>query len=232
VSRGPGRALVRVDDLGQDDERDRAAVASLLDAGVAISCGVVPVWLAPATVRFFGEMQERHGPRIEVHQHGCAHLDRRGHGDDAEFGSFRDREEQRAELRHGLETLAGTLGDLVWSAFSPPFGAHDPALLEDLRTCGFRAVSTLRPRCALDGLPDFPTAVDGFAWKPTRERDWPDVVGDWRGLEARPYLGLVLHPRFMAWRTLRDVGGRVADLVAGRRVLTLRELAGELPLGA
>jgi hypothetical protein len=225
-------ALVRVDDLGPDDERDRAVVAALLDAGVAISCGVVPGWLHPSTTAFLTGMRRRHGMLLEVHQHGFAHVDRLGGEDAAEFGAFRDGEEQRRELRRGLEVLVAALGDLVWPAFSPPFGARDPALLEDLRACGFQAVSTLRAKHRLAGLPDFPTAVDAFAWTPRRERPWAEVQADWRRLDGLLFVGLVLHPRFMAWRAVRDAGERARALIAGRRPLTLRLLAAEMPQGA
>jgi hypothetical protein len=224
-------ALVRVDDLGPDDKRDRSVVAGLLESGVAISCGVVPAWLHPDTARFLDDMRRRHGALLEVHQHGFAHVDRRGAGDQAEFGSFRDGDEQRGELRQGLEVLGAALGDALWPAFSPPFGARDPELLHDLRTCGFRAVSTLRAKHRLPGLPDFPTAVDAFAWTPRRERRWAEVEADWRALDAQPYAGLVLHPRFMEWSTVRAAGQRVRALTAGRRTLTLRLLAAAMPPG-
>src|SRR5262249_54550924 len=84
-----GTALVRVDDPGPGARRDGAAIAGLLEAGVTISCGVVPGWLRPATSRFLLEMGRRHGPLIEVHQHGYAHVDRRGGAaGKAEFGAF------------------------------------------------------------------------------------------------------------------------------------------------
>jgi hypothetical protein len=228
----PALALVRVDDLGPDEERDRAVIASLLEARVTISGGVVPGWLQPATTRFLVEMRRRHGARLEVHQHGYAHVDRWVGDHKAEFGAFRDAVEQRAELRRGMEILTAELGDLVWAGFSPPFGARDLPLLHDLRACGFRAVSTLRAKYRLAGLPDFPTAVDACAWAPTRERAWTEVVAEWRRLDGLPFLGLVLHPRFMAWSAIRAVGERVQALVANRRSLTLEELSTRMPQGA
>jgi Polysaccharide deacetylase len=225
-------ALVRVDDVGPDDERDRAVVAGLLEAGLAISCAVVPRWLHPATTRFLGDMRRRHGALLEVHQHGFTHDDRLGGPDAAEFGAFRDRDEQRRELRQGWEELEVALGDLLWPAFSPPYGAHDPALLDDLHACGFRVVSTLRPRHRLPGLPDFPTAVDWFAWAPRHERRWDQVQADWRALDAEPFAGLVLHPRFMAPDTIPLAGHRVRALTAGRRTLTFEQLAAAMPPGA
>ena len=191
-------ALVRIDDIGYFDEQDRI-IYLLCNAGIKVSCSVVPTWLTFACVDFLQKTAQLFPNQLEVHQHGYSHInyDSAGLGQKFEFGPLRSLEAQREDIAVGKVILKSQLGNLFFPVFTPPYGEYNNDTLVCLQQLGFQAISSISYNESNNIIPDYPTEIDCFTWNPVKQKSLASITEEWKNKEEEHFRGLVLHPRLM-----------------------------------
>ena len=164
---------------------DAAAPGPALDrlAGIArehavtVGLAVIPALASDALAAWI------ESARVEVLQHGWAHLDHAADGEKrSELGRHRAPGVVMAELSRGREALRGLACGRSLPVLVPPWNRIDPALIPALPPVGFRGLSTFGPRPAARPAPGIGQTnchVDVVDWRGGR-----GFVGEGRAIAA------------------------------------------------
>ena len=194
----PIRFFLRDDDAGWDDTRLFALLDRTQAAEVPIDLAVIPK-AADATLAFTLCVRMNAAPGlVGVHQHGYAHTNHETAERKCEFGTARDADTQRRDLREGRAHLLGLFGTRLDPIFTPPWNrcsAATPALLAEL---GFAALSRSRGAAAQQALPELPVDVDWCQQRRLAAVDGADGLEHIalelaRRVQAGGPVGLMLH---------------------------------------
>ena len=113
----PLSVFFRDDDVGWGD----AALFRLCDVfeefAIPLDLAVIPSAATPALL----ERLSARARRLDLHQHGYAHVNHEPEGRKSEFGAARSVAAQYADIAHGRELLMAVLGDRVQPIFTPPW---------------------------------------------------------------------------------------------------------------
>jgi hypothetical protein len=156
----PIRFFLRDDDAGWDDTRLLALLARTQRAEVPIDLAVIPQSAGATLASALCVRMSASPGLVGVHQHGFAHTNHETVQRKCEFGTARDVDAQRNDLREGSAHLQGLFGAQLDPIFTPPWNrcsAATPALLAEL---GFAALSRSRGAPAQHALPELPVDVD------------------------------------------------------------------------
>src|SRR5262249_26262565 len=133
------RLLIRFDDVTELEDVVVTIIVSCLEQGLCLSLDVIPY-----LCRFDGSHLQSLGAaadRVEVAQHGYAHLRRIAPtGEKTEFTVARDAE---ALLLSGKATLSARFPEHFHGGYSPPYDFLAPGLADTWQQLGGRYVSTL-----------------------------------------------------------------------------------------
>ncbi|WP_406856563.1 glycosyltransferase [Alsobacter sp. KACC 23698] len=223
-----GRLGMRLDLWWRDD--DCVAPSPALDrllglsrrAGAPLALAVVPAAADPALRRVLAG-----APQASVIQHGYAHANHAGpEGKKRELGDA-PAELVLAELAFGRERLEELFGARSLPILAPPWNRIDAALVPLLPGCGFRGLSTFKPRAQASpapGLLQVNTHFDPIDWRGSRGladegallasfADHVDAVAEGRADPDEAY-GLLTHHLVhdgWVWRFLEELLGRLAE---------------------
>jgi len=212
----PLRVFVRDDDVGWEDERLLALLDAFDDYGVPLDLAVIPCALTSVLA---AELVRR--PRVELHQHGFAHVNHEPVGRKCEFGAARSREAQRDDIARGQARLHELLGDTVHPIFTPPWNrcTRDTAL--SLVEVGFSTLSRDLSAGAFDvpGVREVPITFDWFAKRkgvPLGRLERGALLAG--GMEGGQPTGLMLHHALFDAEELRALRELLSLLAPHPRV--------------
>lgn len=215
---GPFDFFFRDDDAGWADGRLLALLDLFERHELPLDVAAIPRALTPALASELRARVAAAPERLDVHQHGYAHLNHEAEGRKCEFGPSRPRGFQRLDIEAGRRLLADVHGLNVSDIFTPPWNRCTEATGEALRACGFRVLSrdvTARP-LGINGLCELPVRVDWFARRKglrlSREElgaSLAAAVGD----PASP-IGVMFHHELMDEAELTSAGELLALLAA------------------
>ena len=188
----PVTFFVRDDDVGWADEQLFALLDVFADMDLPIDLAVIPRALTPRLAR----RVQRRPQRIDLHQHGYAHVNHEPEGRKCEFGPVRSRARQRLDIARGQQRLRALLGPGVRPIFTPPWNRCTPDTAACLVELGFVALSrdVSAGRVAIAGLAELPVSFDWFA-----KRKGSPLSRDERGdllaqqIRATTPVGIMLH---------------------------------------
>ncbi len=216
--------LIRLDDIGTHTPRNQI-IYDLCQAGLCVTCAVVPMWLTAQCVEFLTETAACFPGKVEVHQHGYAHED---HDDGTlekyEFGPRRLYQDQVKDILEGRRILEAKFGSLFFPAFTPPWGSLDRNTARALREAEFKIVSGYQynywPHLIMEFVPD----IDCFHWDPLREKSWEEIVQEWRAGSHLASRGLILHPWLMTDESAAQFASCAPGLLARAKTVTFADL--------
>ena len=137
-------------------------MSAALDLPVHLA--VIPARAEPA----LGDYVAAHPGLVPV-VHGWSHRNRAPRSEKkSEFGDHRPVEDMVAQCRDGLQSLQTLFGDRLVPMFVPPWNRVSDALIARLPDCGYRAISTFKPRDAIHAAPGLlrvNTHLDPINWR-------------------------------------------------------------------
>jgi hypothetical protein len=146
----------RDDDAGRSDPALERLLALAVDLGAPMGLAVVPAWLAPEVAQAIRGAPER----VAVLQHGFRHANHETEiapGErkvrPAEYGAARPPGVVLEEAVEGDRILQAAFGPRHLSVFVPPWNRIAAAVVAGLPAVGYRALSTFRPRPAVEAAP-------------------------------------------------------------------------------
>ena len=146
----------RDDDAGRPDPALARLLALAADLGVPVGLAVVPAWLTPEGTETIRGAPEQ----IVVLQHGFGHVNHETEiqpGErkvrPAEYGAARPPDVALAEAVEGGRILRAVCGPRYLPVFVPPWNRIAAAVVAGLPAVGYRALSTFRPRPAVEAAP-------------------------------------------------------------------------------
>jgi peptidoglycan/xylan/chitin deacetylase (PgdA/CDA1 family) len=160
----PAEFFFRDDDAGWRDDRLFALLDLFAAHGAPIDLAVIPSALTQGLAAALLGRAGRSPGRVEVHQHGFAHVNHETEGRKCEFGPSRAKDRQRRDIAAGRDRLRDMLGPSARPVFTPPWNRCTAATGECLVELGFRALSrdaTAGP-LGVPGLAEVPVRVDWF----------------------------------------------------------------------
>jgi predicted deacetylase len=165
ASSGPVTVFFRDDDVGWRDDRLFALLDRFADHGLSIDLAVIPGDLGVALARRLQRVTRDSGDRVQVHQHGFAHINHERTGRKCEFGSARTESEQHRDIEMGWQRLQRLIGPLVQPMFTPPWNRCTPETAHCLIDLGFEVLSRDGSATPLDvaGLTELPVHLDWHA---------------------------------------------------------------------
>ena len=185
----------RDDDAGRFDKRLDWLLGLAAEADRSIGLAVVPAWLDETTSQLL-----RSAPKVQILQHGWAHVDHAVSGQKSiELGGMADPGECRANLRRGVALLEASFGNRFLPVMVPPWNRIDDARLGELASLGFRGISTFADdaRGASHALAHVNTHVDLIDWHGTRRmKPLPQLFDEFEAWLAQPdcrVVGLLSH---------------------------------------
>ena len=194
----PTRFFLRDDDAGWEHTRLLALLDHTERAEVPIDLAMIPK-AADAALAFTLCVRMNAAPGlVGVHQHGWAHTNHESAQRKCEFGTARDADAQRRDLREGRTHLLGLFGAQLDPIFTPPWNrcsAATPPLLAEL---GFAALSRSRGAATQHALPELPIDVDWCKQRRRAALEGTDGLGHIahelaRCVSAGGPVGLMLH---------------------------------------
>jgi len=213
------KVIVRVDDIGSENQQAEALILAFCRLGVKVTCSVVPYWLTPNCIDFMLNISKQFPDLIEVHQHGYAHIDYSDAGEEHEFGPNRTFEQQKNDILAGRRILEKYLGRLFLPVFTPPYNAFDENTLLALHQAQYYGISSYADHDPSDLLPEYSPDIDCFEWHPTREKKWDDIVLEWKNNSHLKLRGFILHPRFMELDSIQPFADNLAYLIRKEAVV-------------
>jgi hypothetical protein len=185
----------RDDDAGRFDKRLDWLLGLAAEAGQFIGLAVVPAWLDEKTAQLL-----RSVPKVQIMQHGWAHVDHAESGQKSiELGGVADLTACSADLRRGLALLEASFGNRFLPVMVPPWNRIDEACLVELAALGFRGISTFADdaRGVSHALAHVNTHVDLIDWRGTRRmKPLAQLVDEFEARLAQPgcrVVGLLSH---------------------------------------
>jgi hypothetical protein len=150
----------RDDDVGWCDERLLRMLEVFASAEVPIDLAVIPAAASPRLVRTLQTL-----PRVELHQHGYAHVNHELDGRKAEFGPSRPLDAQRRDIAAGWSRLQDLAGEAARPIFTPPWNRCTGDTGRCLAELGFCMLSREAGAAPLDvpSLCELPIQIDWFA---------------------------------------------------------------------
>jgi hypothetical protein len=211
----PVRVFVRDDDVGWANERLVCLLDVCGDYGVVLDLAAIP----QALTKSLALGLTRH--RVEVHQHGLAHVNHEAVGRKCEFGPARARGTQRADIARGRDQLATLLGSEVRPIFTPPWNRCTRETAESLVELGFLTLSRDRSAGTFDlaGLRELPITFDWFAQRkgvPLSRTERGDLLA--REMNGERPVGVMLHHALVDAEELRVLRELLGVLTAHPRV--------------
>ena len=207
---GPINVFFRDDDAGWSDDRLCGLLDRFLEYALPLDLAVIPAALrAPLA----GELRERAGEGLSVHQHGFAHVNHEPDGRKYEFGPSRSRAQQRRDIEAGRALLEDRLGGLLVPIFSPPWNRCTAETGECLAELGFRVLSreARAEPLGVPGLRELPVSFDFV-------RLAPDDLAR-RFATASPPIGVMFHHAEMDEAEMARAGELLALLAGHPRVV-------------
>lgn len=185
------RLLIRFDDVTELEDVVVAIILSCLEQGLCLSLDVIPY-----LCRFDGSHLEALGAaadRVEVAQHGYAHLRRIAPtGEKTEFTVAREAE---TLLLRGKAALRSRFPKHFHDGYSPPYDFLAPGLADTWQQLGGRYVSTLIGLPSGLPLPHARLTTDPWDWVHQRPRPTHEVIASLDHAAMQDGVaGLVLHP--------------------------------------
>ncbi len=153
-------------------------------ADAPIHMATIPAWLTQEVVDLFQAT-----PHVRVVQHGFAHMNHAAKGQGAwELGTHRPIDAVLAEMRLGLDKLAGVFGSQFIPVMAPPWTRIAPEVTARLAEVGFKGLSlvaTRKAKYAAPGLLEVNARCEPIKWKggarfTGTERALDDVVSHLR----------------------------------------------------
>jgi len=134
------KIVIRIDDLGRDEEKSRKVLEMFLRHSLPVFCQVVPAWLTRGFISHFIALRNDCPRLMIINQHGFSHQSH-NNGDERsyEFGPARTYTEQYQDILRGKEILEETFADAFWPFFTAPHDRYDQntvLCLERLRYIG------------------------------------------------------------------------------------------------
>jgi hypothetical protein len=185
------RVLIRFDDVTELEDVVVAIILWCLAHGLCLSLDVIPY-----LCRFNGHDLQSLGAtadRVEVAQHGYAHLRRIvPTGEKAEFTVASDAE---ALLLSGKAALTARFPEHFHGGYSPPYDFLAPGLGDTWQQLGGRYVTTMTGLPCRLPLPHVRLTTDPWDWEHQRPRPTREVLArlDHAAMQDG-VAGLVLHP--------------------------------------
>jgi peptidoglycan/xylan/chitin deacetylase (PgdA/CDA1 family) len=161
----PVRFFFRDDDVGWSDQQLWRLLDRFADTGAPVDLAVIPAALSERLVTTLRGRVDRAAVRLDLHQHGWAHVNHEPAGRKGEFGPSRRAEEVRADLQRGRAALRAAFGAASAGVFVPPWNRCTETTARVLRDDGVLALSrdTTAEPFALAGLAELPVTVDWHA---------------------------------------------------------------------
>lgn len=191
--------IVRLDDVGLADWRTHAVISAFVNAGIPLSCQVIPGSLSRTEAFFLSQMAKQSSGILELCQHGWHHANHAPAGSRKyEFGPTRSAAEQAKDILSGFQRLTERLGLPTARVFTPPHDRLDSSTLECLNAAKFQVVSggpgTFKDFCVPGGMVAFEFDVDASVRNGKRRetRGVTEVV-EMLCAHPGPKVGLVLH---------------------------------------
>lgn len=217
--------VVRVDDVTEVNDELVTLLALCRARGLALSLDVIP-YLCRIDERGLVELAGD-DLRIEIAQHGYAHLPRRGApGRKAEFATALG---AGPALRRGHRLLRRGFPTLFRGGFSPPYDFLPPGLAEAWFELGGRYLSVIWAELARPPGPVVRVASDPWDWRRGAPRPDDEILGELeRAAGAHGHGGLALHPQLLRIPGVTPRLERLLDRVldAGFAPALISELAG------
>jgi hypothetical protein len=185
------RLVIRFDDVTELEDVVVAIILSCLEQGLCLSLDVIPYLCRfdASHLRSLGAGADR----VEVAQHGYAHLRRIAPtGQKTEFTVARDAE---TLLLSGKAALGTRFPEHFHGGYSPPYDHLAPGLAETWQQLGGRYVSTLSRLSSRPPLPHVRLTTDPWDWVHQRPRPTDKVIASLDHAAMQDGVaGLVLHP--------------------------------------
>jgi hypothetical protein len=216
------------DAVAASPELDRLTRCST-DAGAPMGIAAVPKHLEPSLAEALGPH-----PRIQLLQHGFAHVDHaRQKGQGAwELGLHRPVKQILSELGLGRRMMASAFGEQFLPVVTPPWNRFDRRLMPGLSEAGFIGISAAGerpPEPAVSGFVEANIHYDLLSWKAGgrfrgEASATSEIVGHLRRrrlgtVDRDEPTGILTHHLVLdesAWRFLAELLGFVARHPAAR----------------
>lgn len=196
----PAIVWFRADDIGVPGRQFQQMLNTFTAHQVPLAPAVVPTWLT--TPRWKGLLaQGSEGAHLwGWHQHGWRHTNHEPAGKKQEFGPARSVAALYADLSRGRRRLEAIMTDAFLPVFTPPWNRCSQAVLAQLQSLKFRALSRssgAKPP-APAGFPDLVVNVDLHTRKANKaEADWTALLSELEAALVSGWCGIMLHHQRM-----------------------------------
>lgn len=158
----PATVFFRDDDAGWGNGHLGTLCERMSEVSIDLDLAVIPAALDRLTSANIIRLSRHFSSTVNFHQHGYAHINHQQQGRKCEFGSQRDIDQQRRDIRLGQTRLQDTLGTLVDPIFTPPWNRCTSDTCKVLSEFGFKAISRISGSNGVEhfGLMDVSASID------------------------------------------------------------------------
>jgi peptidoglycan/xylan/chitin deacetylase (PgdA/CDA1 family) len=135
------RIFIRNDDPWRLDKEFRTFFDIAMEAGVPVVHAVIPGKMEEDFVDFLRKAKDKTPHLLDIVQHGWNHSNYSVTMKKYEFGPSRSLNEQRHDIRQGLERMRAAFGEQFTPAFVPPFHGFDANTEQVVKQEQFRIFS-------------------------------------------------------------------------------------------
>ncbi len=192
----PVKIFFRDDDAGWANSHLCRLLDEFAKAQLPIDLAIIPHALEQKLADELLSRQQQNKQLLGLHQHGYAHVNHETDGRKCEFGTSRNKLQQKNDIDSGQQLLHAFLGDALDSFFTPPWNRCTQDTVECLEEFEFKLLSRNETAQKLKStsLQEVPVHVDWNKFFKTSVNvlaDLGEAIAI--NLKNKPLTGIMLH---------------------------------------
>jgi hypothetical protein len=227
----PVQIFFRDDDAGWANDQLYCLLDEFVKAGMPIDLAVIPEALTHKLADQLLSRRQQNERLLGLHQHGFSHANHEQFGRKCEFGSSRNKSQQKDDIAKGQNFLRAMLGSAFDNLFTPPWNRCTQETVECLEELNFRLLSRDATASKLNSstLKQVPIHIDWSRIIKGSEEPLTElgsVIAS--NLKANSLTGIMLHHADMDTDKLKPLAELLAVLADHNNVqgLLLRDVIG------